>query len=99
MKLSTRDASAYFGKPDSDATGLLIYGSDAMRVALKRQQFLAALLGQSAEEEMRLSRINANELRKDPAMLLDAVKAVGFFPGPRAAFVEEASENTAGVII
>lgn len=99
MKLSTRDATAYFGKPDSAATGLLIYGSDAMRVALKRQQFLAALLGELAEEEMRLSRINANELRRDPAMLLDAVKAVGFFPGPRAAFVEEASENTAGAII
>ena len=99
MKLSTREATSYFAKPDASKTGLLLFGADAMRVALKRQQLLAALLGQNAEEEMRLSRMSGSDLRKDPAMLLDAVKAVGFFPGPRAAFVEEANENAAGAII
>ena len=99
MKLSSRDATAYFAKPDPTATGLLIYGADAMRVALKRQQVIAALLGENAEEEMRLSRMNGNDLRKDPAQLLDAVKAVGFFPGARAAFVEEANENAAPAIL
>lgn len=99
MKLSTRDASAYFSKPDPTAAGLLIYGSDAMRVALKRQQVLAALLGKSAEEEMRLSRLNGSDIRKDPALLLDAVKAIGFFPGARAAFVEGANENCAAAIV
>ena len=99
MKLSSRDASAFFAKPDPTAAGLLIYGNDAMRVALKRQQMLASLLGDSAEEEMRLSRLNGGELRKDPALLLDAIKAVGFFPGARAAFVEEANENCAAAII
>ena len=99
MKLSTREATGYFAKPDVRKTGLLIYGSDAMRVALKRQQVLVALLGKDAEEEMRLTRINAANLRKDPAQLLDAVKAVGFFPGARAVFVEEASENAADPIL
>ena len=99
MKLSAREAAGYFAKPDAAKTGLLIYGSDAMRVALKRQQVLAALLGKSAEEEMRLSRMSGNDLRKDPAMLVDAIKAVGFFPGPRAAFVEEANENTAPAVL
>lgn len=99
MKLTPRDANAYFAKPDGTKAGLLIYGTDAMRVALKRQQMLAALLGPGADEEMRLSRINAAEVRKDPALLLDAVKAVGFFPGARAVFVEEATENTASAIL
>ena len=45
MKLSARDASGYFAKPDKSATGLLIYGQDAMRVALKRQEVIAALIG------------------------------------------------------
>ena len=99
MKLSTREATSYFAKPDASKTGLLLFGADAMRVALKRQQLLAALLGKNAEEEMRLSRMSGSDLRKDPAMLLDAVKAVGFFPGPRAAFVEEANENAADAII
>ena len=45
MKLPPRDANAYFAKPDPTKTGLLIYGGDAMRVALKRQSFLKNLLG------------------------------------------------------
>ncbi len=93
MKLSAREAEAYFARPDTSRTGLLIYGGDAMRVALKRQQVLAALLGPGAEEEMRLTRLAGADLRRDPAQLLDAVKAVGFFPGQRAAFVEEAGEG------
>lgn len=99
MKLTPRDANAYFARPDPAKTGLLIYGSDAMRVALKRQEFLKNLLGQGAEEEMRLTRIPAGELRRDPAILLDAIKAVGFFPGPRAAFVEDANDNVAKILI
>ncbi|MGC8203416.1 DNA polymerase III subunit delta [Aliiroseovarius sp. PTFE2010] len=98
MKLAARDASRYFAKPDPGKTGLLIFGGDAMRVAMKRQEFLAALLGKSAEEEMRLTRIPAAELRKDGALLLDAIKAQGFFPGPRAAFVEDATDGLADTI-
>ena len=95
MKLSGRDAAGYFAKPDKDRTGLLIFGADAMRVALKRQQVLTALLGPGAEEEMRLTRLHGPGLRADPASLLDAVKAVGFFPGIRAVFVEDAGDAAA----
>ena len=92
MKLTGRDASRYFAKPDPSRTGLLIYSADAMRVALKRQEVIEALLGPNGEEEMRLTRIPGAELRKDPAMLLDAIKAISFFPGPRVAFVEDATD-------
>lgn len=98
MKLSGREADSYFAKLGPDRTGLLIYGADAMRVALKRQQVLAALLGDGAEEEMRLTRLAGAELRKDPAQLLDAVKAVGFFPGPRAVFVEDTTDAAAPAV-
>ena len=99
MKLSPREAEGYFAKPDADKVGLLIYGSDAMRVALKRQQVLVSLLGPNAEEEMRLTRMPGADLRGDPALLLDAVKAVGFFPGPRAVFVEDTTDAAAPAII
>ncbi|NNE87398.1 MAG: DNA polymerase III subunit delta, partial [Silicimonas sp.] len=98
MKLSPRDAPAYFAKPDASKTGLLIYGADAMRVALRRQEVIKALIGEAGEEEMRLSRIPAAELRKDPALLLDAIKAQGFFPGPRVAFVEDAGDGLTDTI-
>ncbi len=99
MKLGARDAEGYFAKPDPQKTGILIYGGDSMRVALKRQQLLAALLGATAEEEMRLTRMPGSDLRKDPAQLLDAVKAVGFFPGPRAVFVEETNDTATPAIV
>jgi len=92
MKLSPREAPGYFAKPDPNKTGLLIYGGDAMRVALRRQELIKALLGPNGEEEMRLTRIPSSELRKDPTMLMDAIKAQGFFPGPRVAFVEDATD-------
>ncbi|MFZ5963503.1 DNA polymerase III subunit delta [Thalassococcus sp. BH17M4-6] len=98
MKLAARDANAYFARPDPDKTGLLIYGEDAMRVALKRQEVIAALIGPEGEAEMRLARIPGADLRRDTAMLMDAIKAQGFFPGPRVAFVEEATDGLAKVV-
>ncbi len=99
MKLSARDAGRYFAKPDADRTGILIYGPDTMRVALKRQELIAALIGPAGEEEMRLSRIPAGDLRKDPARLGDAIKEASFFPGPRVAFVEDANDTAAPAIL
>ena len=97
MKLSGRDSAAYLRKPDPARAGLLISGEDPMRVAAGRQEALAALVGPAAEAEMRLNRLSGAALRADPAALLDGVKAIGFFPGPRAVFVEEATDGLAEV--
>ncbi|MFZ7092338.1 DNA polymerase III subunit delta [Primorskyibacter sp. 2E233] len=93
MKLNPRDANAFFQRPDPKVAGLLIFGEDTMRVAMKRQEVVANITGPAGEEEMRLTRIPGADLRKEPAMLLDAVKAQGFFPGPRAVLVEEATDG------
>ena len=98
MKLSSRDASRFFAKPEGSRAGVLIFGADEMRVALKRQQLIANLVGPEGESEMRLTRIAGADLRKDPALLDDAVKAQGFFPGPRVAFVEDATDGLAKTI-
>lgn len=95
MKLSGRDAAAFVARPDAARPGILLHGADPMRVALKRQDLVAALLGPGAEAEMRLERLAAADLRRDPAALLDAIKAVGFFPGARAVLVEDAGDGLA----
>jgi DNA polymerase III subunit delta len=97
MKLSARDAQAWFRKPDPAAAGGLIYGEDAVRVAQLRAGVVEALVGPQAEAEMRIARLSAADLRSDAAALLDAVKAVGFFPGPRAVVVEQATDGLAPV--
>ena len=98
MKLSLRDSSRFFAKPETGRAGVLIFGQDAMRVALKRQELIANLVGPEGEAEMRLTRIPAADLRKDPALLADAIKAQGFFPGPRVAFVEDATDGLAKTV-
>ncbi|PIE07445.1 MAG: DNA polymerase III subunit delta [Rhodobacterales bacterium] len=98
MKLAPRDAPRFFAKPDRACAGVLIFGADPMRVALKRQQLIANLIGPEGEAEMRLTRMSGADLRSDPAMLADAIKAQGFFPGPRVAFVEEATDGLTKLI-
>lgn len=98
MKLNGPAAAKYFAQPDPAHTALLIFGADPMRVADKRQQAILALVGPQGEEEMRLTRINAADLRKDPALLDDAIKAQGFFPGHRVAFVEDATDGLSKLI-
>jgi DNA polymerase III subunit delta len=98
MILKGIDATRYFGKPDPAKAGLLIFGADPMRVALKRSEVVAALIGPEGPAEMRLTRISGAELRKDPALLMDAIKAIGFFPGPRVALVEDATDGLAPLL-
>ncbi|TNE65771.1 MAG: DNA polymerase III subunit delta [Rhodobacteraceae bacterium] len=98
MKLAARDALSYFAKPDPGKAGVLLYGPDAMRIALRRQEVIEGLIGKQGEEEMRLTRIAGGELRKDKTLLLDAIKEQGFFPGPRVAFVEDATDQVSDTV-
>jgi DNA polymerase III subunit delta len=93
MKLSPRDATAYFARPVPPKPGLLIYGEDPMRVALKRQEVLRAMIGPEGETEMRLARHDGADIRRDAALLSDALRASGFFPGPRAVLVEGGTDG------
>jgi len=95
MILKGAEAARYCARPDPARAGLLIFGADPMRVALKRQEAIAALIGPEGEAELRLSRLSGGDLRKDQSLLLDAIKAVGFFPGLRVAFVEDATDTLA----
>ena len=95
MKLSGRDLAAFVSRPDPEVPGLLLFGGDAMRVALKRQDLVKALVGPEGEAEMRLVRLGPPDLRDEPSRLADEIKAVGFFPGQRAVVFEGAADAQA----
>ena len=93
MILKGVEAARYFAKPDPAKAGVLVFGADGMRVALRRQEVVAALIGPEGPAEMRLTRMAAGDLRKDPSLLSDAMRAIGFFPGQRVVLVEDASDT------
>lgn len=93
MKMQARDLAGYAARPDAGHAGVLLFGADAMRVALKRQALVKGLIGPEGEAEMRLTRLQGADLRGDPAALLDSVKAQGFFPGARAVLIEDATDT------
>ena len=99
MKLNPRELSKLVEKPDPTLAAVLFYGSDTMRVALKRQEYLENLLGPNAEQEMRLTRFIGDDILKDRTAVFDAVKSVGFFPGQRAVLIENTSDKTSKIII
>lgn len=98
MKLTTREAAGYFRKPDPRRAGLLIHGADASAVDERRREVALALAGPDAEADMRVTRVAAADLRKDAALLDDAIRAQGFFAGLRLAIVEGAGDGLAPVI-
>lgn len=98
MKLAGAEARRYLAKPDPAKAALVIFGEDAMRVALKRAEAVVALAGPNADAEMRLTRIPAADLRKDGTALLDAIKASSFFPGARVVVVEDATDGLSATL-
>ena len=99
MKLPSRDVVSFFESPPKGITGVLIYGNDPMRVSDKREQFIKSLLGSNSDEEMRLSRISRENLKKEPYQAIDLCKIQSFFPGERALLIEEANETISDIII
>ena len=95
MKLGSRDAAGFVARPDLTKSGLLIHGAAPARIALRRKTLVEAVMGPDGEAEMRLTRLSGADLRSDPASLVDALKATGFFPGQRLVWVEEATDGTA----
>ena len=93
MKLNARQAASLIARPEGAA--ILLHGPDPDRIGTARRDLLENLLGPGAEEEMRLTRLPAADLRRDAAALIDAQKATGFFPGPRAVWVDGATDGLA----
>lgn len=98
MKADARSAARFLETPDPARPAVLLYGPDAMRIALKRQALVAQLVGPEGEAEMRLTRMPAADLRSDAASLGDAMRAQGFFPGQRVVLLEDATDSAAKAI-
>lgn len=98
MKLSGQRAARFCADPPATVTAALLFGEDAVQVAGARDELLAARLGPGADEEMRVDALTATTVRADPAALDAALRATGFFPGPRGVVVRDATDSLVDAI-
>jgi DNA polymerase-3 subunit delta len=98
VKLRGGEVARFCAQPPKNIAGALIYGEEPGLVAARRDALLAALLGANAREEMRLTAVAAADARSDPAAIDAALRAQGFFPGPRAVVVSDATDGLAATL-
>lgn len=90
MKLSGPAAARFCREPDPSVLGVLLHGPDEGLLGLSRAELVARI---TEGDEMRLTRLDPAELRKDPAALEEALRARGFFPGRRVVLIEPAADS------
>ena len=99
MILRAADLARALRAPPDPFAGALVHGAAPDKVDDARRRVVATVGGEAAEAEMRLTRMAAADLRGDPAGPLDALKAAGFFPGPRVVVVEGVTEPQAAPVL
>ena len=97
MKIAGKNAIKYILDP-TPVPGLLLHGAPKDKIRYQYNQIKLKLVGNNAESEMRLTEIPAAELRKNKSLALDAIKALGFFPGPRLVLIENCSDGLTTLI-
>jgi DNA polymerase-3 subunit delta len=97
LKLGTGAAAGFCRAPDLALVGVLLHGADEGYVGSCRRELVAGILGPNANP-LRLTRMDAAAVRREPAALDAALRARGFFSGRGVVLVEGATEALAGAL-
>lgn len=95
MKLGRAEAARFCRTPDPNCCGVLLYGPDAGLLTLRRRELVEAFTG---GDPMRLTRLEPDAVRRDPAALETALKARGFFAERSAILIESAKDGVTEAI-
>ncbi|MEM9146233.1 MAG: DNA polymerase III subunit delta [Pseudomonadota bacterium] len=90
MKLSGAQAARTCRAPDPTLCGALIHGPDAGLLTLRRQELVQAF---TQGDPMRLTRLEPDIVRREPAALETALKARGFFADRSAILIDGAKDG------
>lgn len=99
MKLRAADLRRSLARPATVPRGLLLFGEDAARVVMLRDEAIAALGGPQAEADMRVLRLMAQEARSHPDSIANGLTQMGFFPGVRIVVVADATDGLAAALL
>ena len=97
-KLAAAKTRAYLKKPDPAHHAMLLYGPDATQISARRDEALRALLGGATDDPFRFMRLEADAVRRDPALLADEVNGMSFGGGDRVILLAGAADGTTAAI-
>jgi DNA polymerase-3 subunit delta len=97
LKLDARGSASFCRGPDAGLSGALLFGQEEGLVATRRRELVEALLGPAADP-LRLTRLDAAAVRRDPAALDAALRTRGFFAERSVVLVEGATDAVAGAL-
>ncbi len=97
-KLAASRSRGYLKKPDPAHHALLLYGPDATQIAARRDEAIRARLGGALDDPFRFARLEADAVRRDPALLMDEVNGMSFGGGDRVIALNGATDSTTAAI-
>jgi len=97
MLLQGKKAAAFARKPDPDIWAALAFSDDEGIASDAGQTLIAAWAGKHAHADVTL--LDDDAVRKDPALLFDALEAVSLLGDPRIVRVRTSGDKIAGLLI
>ncbi|HEU5046486.1 MAG TPA: DNA polymerase III subunit delta [Rickettsiales bacterium] len=97
MKITPRDIAAFLKQPDRQTQAALLYGPDSGLVRERSREIAATILGKNPDPLNRIE-LNGNQIKSDPALLLDELNALSLMGGNRVVIVRDPIEKIEPII-
>jgi len=97
MLLQGKQAAAFARKPDPKVWAVLAFSDDEGLASDNGQQIIAVWAGKNAHADITL--LDDDAIRKDPALLFDALEAASLLGDPRFVRVRTGGDKIAGLLI
>lgn len=92
MRLRGREINSFLASADVPVCAVLIYGPD-LGLVRERGNLLQGKIVEDANDPFRISAFSANDLRQDPALLMDEAGSVAMLGGRRVVRVRNAGDS------
>lgn len=97
MKIGARETGAFLKQPDKNTQATLLYGPDSGLVRERSRIIASAILGNNPDPLNRIE-LNGNQIKSDPAILLDELCALSLMGGRRVVTLSNPIEKIEPVI-
>ncbi len=97
MKLSARDIASFLKSPATRSQAVLLYGPDQGLISERAAQMRSTILGENYDP-LNIAELNAEQVKEDPALLLDELSSLSLMGGDRLVILRDAADAAGKVL-